>query len=202
MNICSSDQLQQQHPSSQQTSDALLIANTSKPGLLCAKVESTTRGSTPSKGCSCFQEEVEEGRLSVASSVSASGSWNTETSVTKGCNHRATDVNMWSHTSSACSSKETLQRSHSAASLTYGKFPDLRSKVPCNPQFKALFSRSIMRFLTCVECCAPCQILALSRWRLMVTNELGSAMCAPASSPNDTRRLLFNDVMSAVLKPR
>lgn len=132
----SSDHQLQQHRLSQQTSDALLIANASKPGVLRTKVESITLGrSSPSKGCSYSQEEVEEGRLSVASSVSVSGSWHTETSGTKDCNHHraAADV-MWSHSSSDCSSKDsTLQQLQCGSShVTYGKLPDSRSQVPCN----------------------------------------------------------------------
>lgn len=125
MNTSSSNQLLHQL-SSQPTSDAPLIANGSKPGVLRTRVEFNTPASSPSK------EEAEEGRTSAASSASASSSWHTETSgATRDCKHRAADVNMWSHSSSDGSSKVTLQQSHCGTNIAYGKFPDSRSQVPC-----------------------------------------------------------------------
>lgn len=111
---CSSDQ--------RQTPDL----NASKPGVPCTKACSTTREHTPSKGCRYQQEEVEVGRLSVASSEpSPSGSWHSEP---KGCNHRAAAcaVNMWSQCSSDCSKNECLQQSQECS----WKSPELRSQVP------------------------------------------------------------------------
>ncbi|XP_073391565.1 uncharacterized protein [Physcomitrium patens] len=79
---------------------------------------------SPSRGCNYFHD-VEEGRLSIESSASASGSWHTEGSGTKDCNQ---DDAMRSHSSSVCCGKEIMPRSLHESDTNHGKCCGTRSQ--------------------------------------------------------------------------